>query len=146
MGSLLRSVLSVLLGTVVGLVIIAGIEAVAHAVYPLPPGINPMDPAALKAAMADLPVRALLFVLLAWATATLIGAWLSARMVRRSRMLHGMIVGVLLLVGGIANMLMIPHPVWFWVLGVALFLPAAYLGAKLAMGSSRRGEDSSETA
>jgi len=40
------------------------------------------------------------------------------------------VLGGLSLVGAVVNMLMIPHPVGFWVAGVASLLPAAYLGAK----------------
>ena len=52
-------------------------------------------------------------------------------MAHRSPIPHGLVLGVLFLAGGIVNMLLLPHPVWFWVLGVAVFLPSAYLGAKL---------------
>jgi len=44
--------------------------------------------------------------------------------------------GGLLTLAGIANNLMLPPPVWFWVLTVIVFLPATYLGARLAL---RRG-------
>jgi hypothetical protein len=43
-----------------------------------------------------------------------------------------MTVGVLVILAAVANMLMIPHPVWFWVVALLLFLPAAYLGGLLA--------------
>jgi len=45
-----------------------------------------------------------------------------------------MIVGALLMLAGIMNMIMIPHPTWLWVLGITVYLPAAYLGARLIKG------------
>jgi len=51
----------------------------------------------------------------------------------RGKLVFGLAIGTLGLLAAAANMLMFPHPIWVWVLGVAEFLPAAYLGAKLAM-------------
>lgn len=36
------------------------------------------------------------------------------------------------LIAGIINMVMIPHPVWFWILGIIVFLPSAYAGYRVA--------------
>lgn len=40
-----------------------------------------------------------------------------------------MVVGVLLLAFGIMNLVAIPHPMWFTIVSVLAFLPAAYAGA-----------------
>ncbi|MCK6623004.1 MAG: hypothetical protein HUU32_18855 [Calditrichaceae bacterium] len=56
-----------------------------------------------------------------------------ALVTNQHRVLHGMIVGGIMLLAGIVNMAMIPHPLWFWVVGVLIFLPAAYLGARLGI-------------
>jgi predicted MFS family arabinose efflux permease len=82
--------------------------------------------------MADVPAGALLLVLLARGVGTFAGGWLAARLAPRAPLSHAMIVGLILLAAGVMNMVMLPHPLWFWFPGVALFLPAAYAGAKLA--------------
>ena len=132
MRSVLRSLGAVLVGAIVAVIAITAIEAVNHAVYPLPDGFDSNDPEALKAAMTRMPLGAKIFVLVGWGSGTLLGAWVAARLASRFRLLHGMVVGVLFLASGIACMVMIPSPVWFWIAGVALFLPAAYVGGKLA--------------
>jgi len=132
MKPILRSVLSVLLGAIVAGVLIACLELLGSKIFPLPPGTDPMDMEAVKAAMANVSMGALLFVLFGWFVGTIAGAWSAARVAGRAPAVHGLIVGVLLLAGGIANMLMLPHPAWFWVLGVAVFVLAAYLGSRLA--------------
>jgi hypothetical protein len=134
MKQILRSVLSVLLGAVVAGVIIALMELLGSKIFPLPAGTDPRDMEEVKAAMANLPAGALLLVIFAWFLGTTAGAWAAARVAGRAPMAHGLIVGGLLLATGIANMLMVPHPAWFWALGVAAFVLAAYLGARLAAG------------
>jgi 4-hydroxybenzoate polyprenyltransferase len=126
-----RSILAVVAGLVLGVVIIAAVEYMSHMVYPPPPGLDMKDPEAMKAMVANLPVGALLFLLLAWALGSFGGGWLAARLSQRLQTRHAMIVGALLMLAGIMNMIMIPHPAWLWVLGIAVYLPAAYLGARL---------------
>lgn len=47
-------------------------------------------------------------------------------------MRHGIILGVLLTLAGIANNLMLPPPLWFWIASLVVFIPAAYVDARLA--------------
>jgi hypothetical protein len=136
MKSILRSVLAVLLGAVAGGVLIMAVEMLGATIYPLPPGVDPSDSEAVRKAMAGVPAGALLLVLLGWILGTFAGAWIAARLALKSPMRHGLVLGVLFLAAGIKNMLDFPHPVWFWVLGIMVFLPAAYFGAKLARGAS----------
>ena len=42
------------------------------------------------------------------------------------------VLGLLFLLAGIANLMMIPHPVWFAVMDVLLYLPMALTGSWLA--------------
>ena len=45
-----------------------------------------------------------------------------------NKVIHSIIVGALLMVSGIANMIMLPHPLWMWIFGLMIFIPFAYLG------------------
>ena len=133
MKSVLRSVGSVLLGFVVGTAIMLCVETLNHKIYPLPDGFDPRVPGAVSAAMKSAPLGALLMVLGGWIIGTLVGAWITARVAPPSKLKHGMILGIFFLGAGIANNLSIPPPLWFWVCSLALFLPAAYIGSKLAV-------------
>jgi hypothetical protein len=86
--------------------------------------------------MPNLPVGALLMVLAGWASGTVAGAWVTSRVAQRSKLLHGMITGVAFLAAGILNLREFPHPTWFWICGLVIFLPAAYVGARLAVSVS----------
>jgi len=136
---ILRSILAVLAGIVVGFMVVAAVEFVDTTLFPLPRGLDMRDTAAMKQAMAHAPLAALILVIVGWGISALLGAWVAARIARAPRVLHGMIVGIFLLGAAITDMLEFPHPVWFWICGLLIFLPASYIGAGLALG---KGDES----
>jgi hypothetical protein len=134
-GGIGRSILGVVAGAVVAFIGVMVIEAVGMKVYPPPPGLDPNNPESIRAMMKDIPAGALGFVLAGWVVGTLAGAAVAARIATRSPMVPAMIVGVLLLAAGVANLVMIPHPLWFTVASVVAILPAAYAGGRLGRRS-----------
>jgi len=138
MRAIARSVLAVLLGLVVGFVLVAVIGTVSHQVFPPPPGIHSGDPEAQKAAIARIPLGAFLFILVGWSSGALAGSWLAARIAIRSPFLHGLVVGMLFVITGIAAMFMLPHPLWFRIVGTAAPLLAGFCGAKLGVVATSR--------
>jgi hypothetical protein len=138
MNPLLRSILAVLLGAVLAFVLVACVEAIGHVVYPLPADLDLSDSDSVNAAITAMPVGAFLFVLLAWVVGTFGGAVLASWLAGRAPIVHGLVIGGLLLAAGVANMLMLPHPGWFCVVAVLLVPSAAYVGAALGGNWSRR--------
>jgi len=134
MSPTLRRVAAVLVGLLVGFAIIFGVEWIGAKLFPLPPGTDPSNDESMRAAMAVLPVEALLLVLVGWILSSLVGGWVAARIAGRT-LQPAMIVGTILLAAAVASMLTISHPLWFWVAGVLVFLPSAYAGARLAGAS-----------
>lgn len=129
-----RSILAVLVGFIVANLVILAIEVASHAVYPPPAGLDPSDRAALRAIIEKMPTGAFVLLLLAGVVGTAVGAGIAARIARRARVVHGLIVGGVIMVGAIANAFLIPHPRWFQFASPASIVPAAYLGAWLANG------------
>lgn len=129
---MLRTVLATVAGVVVGAVLVALFDQLGNLIHPLPPGVDLGDKEALAAHIHAAPAAAMLAVLAGWAVGSLGGAWVAAKIAVRHRLGAALAVGALLLVAGIANLMMIPHPLWFGVVGVLVFLPAAWLGARLA--------------
>lgn len=128
---MLRQVLGVLAGLAVGAGITFAVEALNASLNPLPPGSDAANAEAMRAFVARLPPLALWLVLLGWGLGAMAGGWTAARTAGRVRA-PARVVGVVLLGAAIFNMLTIPHPLWFWAIGVLVFLPAAELGASLA--------------
>jgi hypothetical protein len=48
-------------------------------------------------------------------------------------------IGVFFLIGGIVNVFMLPSPVWFTILDLAVaYIPMAWLGSMMASGTCRK--------
>ena len=127
-----RSALAVLAGMIVAGVLIAAVESVSSAIFPLPPGLDIHDHEAMRQHIDTLPIGAFLMVLAAWAIGSFGGSWVAARLATRARLVHGLIIGALFLLAGVLNMLMIPHPWWMWAGGILALAGCSYLGARLA--------------
>ncbi len=138
MPPILRRILAVLAGMVTGFVLVALVESAGHTIYPPPKDLDFTDPAALNAYVRSIPLGALLFVLLAWVVGTFGGAWVAARLAGPQPMLHAGIIGALLLAASVANLIAIPHPVWFSVSAVVLVPLSAWRAGRLAADSAGR--------
>jgi hypothetical protein len=127
----IRSILSVIVGVLAGVVTIFLLELAGRQFYPPPAGLDPTDAEAFKAAVAAAPVGMLLSVLVAWAGGAFVGGGVAALLSERRRALHSLAVGGVQTLLAVAQMAMIPHPLWFTVLGVTVLLPAAGLAGLL---------------
>jgi hypothetical protein len=132
------SILGVIVGVRVAALLIGLVETVGGFVF-LPEGVDPSDRAAVEAVMANPPLGALLFVLSGWAVGTVCGAWLAVVIARRAPLYHALAVGLTMLAAGVVDMVLLPHPLWFWVLGIATFLVSTLVGSKLGQYFLRRG-------
>jgi hypothetical protein len=135
MRSALRSTAAVLAGFVVASIVMMIIETInGRVLYPelgkAAEGVA--DRERLRALLATAPAGALLVVIAGWILGAVAGGWAAVRLSARRTTIHGLVVGALLTLGGVANNLMIPPPLWFWIVSLVVLMPAAYLGARLA--------------
>lgn len=126
----LRGFFGVLVGVIMSMVAIGILQSLGHWMYPPPADLDPSDTAAFAAAVAAMPVMALVMVLLSYAVGTFAGAWLATRIGGQS--FHAFLVGGVMTLAGISNMLTAPHPMWFTVVGTLVFLPSAWMASRLA--------------
>jgi hypothetical protein len=131
----LRSIAAVLAGFIAASLVMMLVESInGRILYPelarAAAGVK--DREAMRALFAAAPAGALLVVIGGWTLGSLLGGWLAARLAGRATTGHALTVGGLLLLAGLANNLMLPPPTWFWILSLAVFLPAAYAGSRLA--------------
>ncbi len=131
--SIARRVGAVLAGTIVGVITIAAIEAAGHSLFPVTPELDPSKPELMAEYIKNLPLVALLFVIFAWAMGSFVGGSISTFISRDSKSITALICGGVLMLLGIFNLLAFPHPVWFWVLGVLVYLPFAWVGYRISL-------------
>lgn len=124
---------AVLLGLAAAFVIIVLIEGANTLLFPLPAGLDIYNDADMVAYVASLPIVALVIVIVAHAIASFVGAWVTARLLRKQGkvMVPGLVVGALLMAAGISNLFMIAHPAWFAIADIAVYVPLALMGARL---------------
>lgn len=78
--------------------------------------------------MAKAPVMSLVLVILAHALGALFGGALVGRILREDTMNVGLTLGAILTILGLVNMIMIPHPDWFY-LDFIVYIPCSMFGA-----------------
>jgi hypothetical protein len=133
--SALRSIAAVVVGFIVASIIMMIIETInGRVLYPelakAAEGVT--DRETIRKLLATAPLGALVVVIVGWILGGVAGGWTTARLAGRAKSGHALVLGALLTLAGVANNLMIPPPLWFWIAGLVVLLPAAYLGARLA--------------
>ncbi len=126
-----RKIIAVVLGALVAVVLIIAIEALGHAVYPPPDGLDLTDPETLQAYIMEAPIGALMFVMGAWLVATLVGGLLACFIAREAPLVYSAIVGGLVLLGTIINLMSIPHPLWFSITAVLAIIAMIFITSRL---------------
>jgi hypothetical protein len=104
-----RAVLGIVAGIVVAFATVFAIDLAGHQIYPLPSDLNLRDPEAVGAFIRTMPAGALALVLIAWFVGAFDGGVVAALISRRGWTVW--LIAAAVAVGGVVNVLMIPHPV-----------------------------------
>jgi hypothetical protein len=135
MRSAFRSIASVVAGFIAASIVMTIVEMINGRVFY--PGLakaaeGVTDRETIRAIFAAAPLGSLLVVIVGWILGGVVGGWVAARLAPRASVVHGLVLGALLVLAGVANNLMLPPPMWFWIASLAVLVPAAYVGARLA--------------
>ena len=126
----LRLALALIAGIASALITIMLIETLGHSLYP-PPALDYSNTEELRAYVDALPLGAKLMVLAAWLAGTIDGVFV-AGLVNRTRFgLCAAVIGALVLAATLANLTMIPHPLWMAAAGVLGIPLCAWMTARL---------------
>jgi hypothetical protein len=138
MKPVIRALLALLAGMMTAVAVIATLETLSHQVWPVDgAGVNPRDPRQLANLLQNLPLGALVSVVVAWCAGSAGGAWIGTRLAGAP---HARAIG--LGVGGViwlataANVLSVPHPLWMTVAGLVGVPLAAWWAVRLALRRS----------
>ena len=106
---MLRAIIGTVVGCVVAIAVITGVEMAGAALFPQADA----DP---KAMVAGMPMAAKLMVLAAWWLGTAVGGWVANRVGRATW--PALAVGLAVAAAVVANVIMLPHPLWMQIAGV----------------------------
>ncbi len=129
---MLMKALSVLAGMVVAFALIAIVQSIGHAVYPPPADLNIRDTEAFAEYTRSLPFTAILFVLASYLAGAFAGSFVAGWIAGGPSLVYPAIIGGILLAATVANLVAIPHPLWFGILAVIGIPATAFLGGRLA--------------
>jgi len=132
MAVLVRNIVAVVCGVVIGSMVNMGVIVVGQLVVPPPEGIDLSDMDRLAENLKLLRPIDFAAPWLAHALGTLVGASIAARIAASHPMALACGIGGFFLAGGVAMVWMYGGPAWFVVLDLAgAYLPMAYWGGKL---------------
>lgn len=129
---MVRNILAVVAGFIVGSIVNMTLINVGHAVVGLPPGADVSTMEGVAAAMQLFEPKHFLVPFVAHAGGTLAGALVAALIAASHKLTIAMVIGVLFLLGGITAGIYIGSPMWYNAIDfIFAYIPFAWLGAKL---------------
>lgn len=137
MHPLVRNILAVVAGLVVGSAVNLGLINLGMVIVPLPEGADTSDMAALRESMKSFTPMNFLFPFLSHALGTLAGAFLAAKLATSYKMIFAIGIGAWFLLGGIMMIVMCGGPLWFIAADLILaYIPMGVIGGMLAKGKN----------
>jgi len=128
MPKLLRNVLAVLTGVVLGSCANMALITISPSLIPHPAGVDVSTAEGLSKAMQLFEPRHFVMPFLAHAVGAFVGAFVAFLIAASRKAVFAYAIGVFFLCGGIAACFMIPAPMWFMALDlVVAYLPMAWL-------------------
>jgi hypothetical protein len=132
MPNLLRNVLAVIAGLVIGGGVNMAIITLGPSLIPLPAGADVSTAEGLSKAMHLFEPRHFISPLLAHALGTLAGALVAYLIAASYKMQIAYAIGAVFLCGGVAASFLIPAPTWYiWLDLLAAYIPMAWLGVQI---------------
>ena len=126
-----RHVLAVCVGLACGMALNMGIIQLNSTVFfPIPPVLDPNDPAQFNAYLATLPQVAFIPVVLAHLGHAFFGGWVAARLAPTQPMRLALIIGAISLAGGVMAMTMFDGPAWL-AIELPLYLAVAWSAGRI---------------
>lgn len=139
MNPILRNVLAVVAGVVVGAFVNSALVNIGPSVIPLPEGADVSTMEGLSESMHLFKPVNFLPPFVAHALGTLVGAFLAAKIAASHAMKLALGIGAFFLLGGIAAAMMLGGPTWFIVTDLVLaYIPMGWLGGRLAGAGSQK--------
>lgn len=129
---ILRNVLAVILGVIIGGIVNMFLITHSGDVIPLPEGINPEDPESLKAGMHLFEPQNYIMPFLAHALGTLVGALVAILVAASAKKVFAYVIGFTFLLGGIMMVIQLPSPLWYASVDLLFaYIPMAWIATKL---------------
>ena len=118
-------------GLIVAMALTMAFEYANSSFFPLPQNLDAYDTAAVHAFTASLPWTAYILILLGWIAGSFAAGALTTYLSGEKRYRLSCVVGIILLLAGIANALALGHELVFALLSLPLFIVFTYAGHRV---------------
>ncbi len=135
---MLRDTLAAIAGLVVAFGVIMGVQMIGHSIWPPPAELDWNDVEVVRTYVSQLPFLALMVPIVSYFLGALGGPLVASTIGTGRPLVFAGVIGLVLLAATIANLIQIPHPVWFSVMAIAAVIVGAWLGMQL--GNRKRSK------
>lgn len=104
---------------------------ISHLVYPPPPDVDFSKKEDVKELLDEIPFGSLIMIVIGWAIGSFAGGAVATLISPEKKQWNALVVGGVLMLIGILNMFLLPHPLWMWFFALIVYLPFAYFGSKI---------------
>ena len=126
-----RNIISVILGILLAGLIFTIIETINIKLHPFPFGLNHNDKAELMNYFNTLPMLFWSLILSGWAIGSFAAGFLIRFISKSDSIKLPFVAGAILTLTAVINFLSLPHPTWFVIVGLVVFIPMTLLGFKM---------------
>ena len=132
---MVRNIGAGILGIAVAVALVWIVETIGHSIFPTPADLDTGNSDVMRAYIDTLPLGALLSVAAAWFLGSFGGTFAACRIGTARPLIYVLVVGGMMFAGATFNLLLIPHPIWFSILGVVGIFAGTWLGMTLGRRS-----------
>ncbi len=130
---ILRNVLAVIVGILVGSVVNMALINLSSSIIPPPLGVDVTTEEGLKAGIHLFEPKHFIMPFLAHALGTLVGALLTVLIAAKNKMKLALTISMVFFIGGAMMVYSVPGPIWFAVVDLVFaYIPMGLLAAKIA--------------
>lgn len=126
-----RNILSVVVGLATAIITFLIAETINGNLHPAPTTLDYKNTIAVRAFYENQPISLWLLVLAGWVIGSLLCGFLIKLISKSDNKKLPIIAGCILTLSAVANFFSLPHPTWFIVVGLFVFIPSTLLGHKL---------------
>jgi len=126
-----RNILSVIVGLATAIITFLIAETINTSLHPAPTSLDFKNSIAVKLFYENQPLSFWLMVLLGWVVGSFLCGLLIKWISKNDDKKLPIIAGCLLTLSAVANFFSLPHPTWFIIVGLLIFIPSTLLGHKL---------------
>ena len=128
---MVRNILSVIAGLAVAILTFLMAESANHSLHPTPSNLDFNNSEVVKSFYDNQPISYWLMVLFGWAIGSFLCGLLIKKISKSNKQSLPIIGGIILTLSAVTNFYLLPHPTWFIIIGLLVFIPSTLLGYAL---------------